>query len=114
MFGKLFKNRALNTGNASRTPGPTILLIKGPSMAPTLEDGEMVLMSPDGPAEDLSDGIWAFNYRGNLFVKRLTMVPDGSVKVSSDNKKHPIFTADPTSASFERLGRIIWAGRIVR
>ncbi len=44
------------------------------------------------------DAVYVFSYRGDLYIKRLQRLPDGTLNVISDNKKYPPFVIDDTDS----------------
>lgn len=61
----------------------------GDSMAPTLLDGDMVLIDTAEIQPRFGDQIWAISYGLVGMIKRLRPMPDGSVKILSDNDRVP-------------------------
>lgn len=62
-----------------------LVQVKGDSMYPTLRDGEWVIV--DVTIDDVhDDALYAVNYAGAVVVKRLQLMFDGSLNLSSDNK----------------------------
>ena len=61
----------------------------GDSMVPTLYDGDMVLIDTADLTIRFSDQIWAIAYGHTGMIKRLRPMPDGSVKILSDNDRVP-------------------------
>lgn len=61
----------------------------GDSMAPTLLDGDMVLIDTAEVQPRFSDQIWAIAFGVTGMIKRLRPMPDGSVKILSDNDRVP-------------------------
>jgi phage repressor protein C with HTH and peptisase S24 domain len=88
-----------------------VIQVAGDSMAPTLDDGDDILVDRGDAAASLRDGIYVLRLDGALNVKRL--IVDRArrrVSVKSDN---PAYTSWPT-LDLERLdviGRVVWAGR---
>jgi phage repressor protein C with HTH and peptisase S24 domain len=60
----------------------------GDSMMPTIHDRDVVIIDKSQNRFDvtLGDKIWAIIYGGVGMIKRLRPLPDGSVKISSDNQ----------------------------
>ncbi len=62
-----------------------IIFVDGPSMEPTLEDGELVLV--DRRCDRFNnDAVYAIQYDGKLRIKRVQLKLDGTVIVKSDNQ----------------------------
>jgi phage repressor protein C with HTH and peptisase S24 domain len=91
----------------------TMIRVEGDSMAPTLGDGDdiLVAMPTDGPARR-RDGIHVLRMDDALIVKRLAFRPDGRLSVTSDNALYPSYD-DVAPESVSIVGRVIWAGRRV-
>ncbi|ARC91250.1 hypothetical protein B6A42_02525 [Vibrio coralliilyticus] len=62
-----------------------MLYMQGDSMAPTLQDGSLIAI--ESIDNFINDGIYVFNWEGELFIKRLQRIKDG-VRVMSDNVKY--------------------------
>ena len=62
-----------------------MLYMQGDSMAPTLQDGSLIAI--ESVDNFINDGIYVFNWEGELFIKRLQRIKDG-VRVISDNGKY--------------------------
>ena len=61
----------------------------GDSMFPTIWDSDLLLIDTSEKSVRLSDKIWAIAYGHAGMVKRLRPMPDGSVKILSDNPSVP-------------------------
>lgn len=66
---------------------------RGNSMSPTIEDGEPVLIDRRQQTPRDADLIWAFAWGEVGAIKRLRPMPDGSVKILSDNPAVPVDVA---------------------
>lgn len=62
---------------------------RGNSMAPTIGDGEPVLIDRRQQTPRDADLIWAFSWGDIGAIKRLRPMPDGTVKILSDNPAVP-------------------------
>ncbi len=62
---------------------------RGNSMAPTIEDGEPVLIDRMQQSPRDADLIWAFAWGDIGAIKRLRPMPDGHVRILSDNPAVP-------------------------
>ena len=60
----------------------------GDSMMPTIHDRDVVIIdrSQKSLADNMGDKVWAIVFGGVGMIKRLRPLPDGSVKISSDNQ----------------------------
>ncbi len=99
--------RAKLNSNVSRL---SLVTVKGDSMSPTLEDGDMIFV--DHSSTDFRDGIYVFQMEGDLLVKRLQKLPGSLLSVISDNPKFSPFTLDlnDVSMDFNIIGR--YRGRL--
>ena len=77
--------------------------VRGDSMEPTLFDNDIILY--DNFGYDGTDGIYAINYRGASFVKRLQRAKD-FVRIISDNKKYDEMTENGESEDFRVIGKV--------
>ena len=77
--------------------------VRGDSMEPTLFDNDIILY--DNFGYDGTDGIYAINYRGCAFVKRLQRDKD-FVHIFSDNPKYKEMTESEESQNFRVIGKI--------
>jgi phage repressor protein C with HTH and peptisase S24 domain len=91
----------------------SIIRVEGDSMAPTLNDGDDILISRRDAGEPLRDGIYVLRVEESLLVKRLAVHPMGKhVTVQSDNPAYPDWP-DCGMDEVQCIGRVIWAGRKV-
>ena len=89
----------------------SIIGVTGDSMAPTLNDGDDVLVDQSEAGRRVRDGIYVLRRDETLMVKRLAMAPtSGTVTISSDNAAYPTWRDCPI-ATVAVLGRVIWVGR---
>lgn len=92
------------------------LTVKGDSMQPSLDDGDLVLIRTD--VESIKSGaIYAIRIDNSLLVKRLRLKANGNVEVVSDN---PSYSTDELKAAEIRqmirdggtpakiIGRVVW------
>lgn len=77
--------------------------VRGDSMEPTLFDNDIILY--DNFGYDGTDGIYAINYRGCAFVKRLQRDKD-CVLIISDNPKYKEMTEGDESQDFRVIGKV--------
>lgn len=89
----------------------SFIRVEGDSMAPTLMDGDDILVDRAEASLPLRDGIYVLRRDGALSVKRLGLNPaTGLITIASDNPAHPTWhDCDP--ASIDVIGRVVWAGR---
>ncbi len=91
----------------------SIIRVAGESMAPTLNDGDDIMVDRSDGAGRLRDGIYVLRMDDALMVKRLALTPRrGRISIRSDNALYPGFE-DIDPADVVIVGRVIWAGRRV-
>lgn len=87
-----------------------LITVRGDSMAPTLIDGDTVLVDRSQRAIR-RDGIFVIRHDGLLLVKRLQIDPGrGKVIVSCDNRDYPPL-APVDAKHIDVAGQVIWVGR---
>ncbi|GLV21970.1 hypothetical protein TomMM35A_18230 [Sphingobium sp. TomMM35A] len=77
----------------------------GDSMMPTILDADIVIVDTSQREVRLADKIWAAAYGQTGIIKRLRPMPDGSVKILSDNPNVPPETAYDGELSV--VGRVV-------
>lgn len=77
--------------------------VRGDSMEPTLFDDDIILF--DNFGYDGTDGIYAINYKGAAFVKRLQR-DKAFVRIISDNNKYSEMTESSESQDFRVIGKV--------
>jgi hypothetical protein len=90
------------------------MYVEGDSMEPTLLNGEMILIDTNAQVrKHLRDQVYVVRSNGNIFVKRIQISFDKTIKLISDNPRHLPETIDLSDQSqdFEVLGRVLWTGR---
>jgi phage repressor protein C with HTH and peptisase S24 domain len=89
----------------------SIISVTGDSMAPTLGNGDDVLV--DTGDRRIRDGVYVLRRDDDLIVKRLSVSPaSGYLTVASDNPTYPTWTDVPPE-TIVVIGRVVWAGRVV-
>ena len=89
----------------------SIIRVAGDSMAPTLVDGDDILVDRGDGAARLRDGIYVLRLEGALVVKRLALNPAArTLSIRSDNPAYPGWP-DCDPAAVDVVGRVVWAGR---
>lgn len=81
----------------------------GDSMMPTIHSNDVVIIDTSVRRITMGDQIWACNYAGLGMIKRLRPMPDGGVKILSDNPSVPVETAYDGELSL--VGRIVGVAR---
>lgn len=90
-----------------------LIYVRGDSMEPALESGQVVMVDTSAAHEAMRDGIYVIQIDGSVLIKRLQRLPGNKIKVMSDNQIYPSFEADLNSGDITIIGRVIWhAGRI--
>jgi len=91
----------------------SLIRVDGESMAPTLNDGDDIMVDRSDAADRLRDGIYVLRMDDVLMVKRVALAPGrGRFSVRSDNPLYPTWE-DIDPALVTLVGRVIWAGRRV-
>ena len=86
------------------------LQVQGDGMAPTLLDGDHLLVDT-ADRQPLRDGIYAIESESQVVVKRLSVNPASQqVAILSDNASYPSFP-DCDPAQLRVIGRVVWLGR---
>ncbi|MDX2210377.1 MAG: S24 family peptidase [Sphingopyxis sp.] len=92
----------------------SIIAVEGDSMAPTLNDGDDILVDGADAAARLRDGIYVLRMDDALMVKRVARLPvAGRIAVLSDNRDYPSWP-DLAADAVSLVGRVVWTGRRVR
>ncbi|WP_232769068.1 helix-turn-helix domain-containing protein [Colwellia sp. Bg11-28] len=89
-----------------------LMLVDGDSMYPTLKNGAMIMVNKH--FNGLSDGIYVMRHEQNLLVKRLQMLPNGIIKVKSDNTLYEPWEINKENldgTDIEIIGRVVWSGQ---
>ena len=89
----------------------SIIHVQGESMAPTLCDGDEIMIDHDDGASRIRDGIYVLRLDDGLMVKRVVIGPlRGQLSVGSDNPAYPQWKdVDPNAIAM--IGRVVWYGR---
>jgi phage repressor protein C with HTH and peptisase S24 domain len=91
----------------------SLIRVQGDSMAPTLSDGDDILVDESDSAERLRDGIYVLRRDDSLMVKRIALSPAGKlVTIKSDNPAYPEWR-DCELGGLQIIGRVVWAGHKV-
>ena len=105
-----FDARWLRKHGALDRAAVSIIRVHGDSMAPTLSDGDEILVNRADAAGRLRDGIYVLRADDALLVKRVAIEPGGrTVAIRSDNEAYPPWRGD--RGRIDVVGRVIWVGR---
>lgn len=89
----------------------SIIRVAGDSMAPTLGDGDEILVDRGDAAPRLRDGIYVLRIDAALVVKRLALNPAArTLSIRSDNPAYPGWP-DCAPDAIDIVGRVVWTGR---
>lgn len=89
----------------------SIIEVQGDSMAPTLSDGDEILVDRGDSGRRVRDGIYVLRRNDTLMVKRLAVAPSGkSVEIRSDNPAYPSWPHCDLK-TLDVVGRVVWCGR---
>jgi phage repressor protein C with HTH and peptisase S24 domain len=77
----------------------------GDSMEPTIKDSDLLLIDTSEDTIRVSDKFWAIAFGYSGMVKRLRPMPDGSVRILSDNPNVPDEVAH--DGELHLLGRVV-------
>lgn len=90
-----------------------IVFVKGESMLPTIDDGDKVLV--DTSKQRIIDmKIYAIVVGGDLKIKRLKRLFDGSIEIISDNQAHGTETITPEMHDYLYIiGQVVEISRVV-
>lgn len=107
-FDRAYFRRALNID-----PRFAVMVeVQGDSMYPTLAPNDPVMVNIAQP-QSIVDGVWVVRINETTLVKRIQQLPDGLLRVISDNPAYEAFTFDmkEEQPDFALIGRVVWAPR---
>jgi len=93
-----------------RPEAASMIRVRGDSMAPTLEDGDEILVDRDRRRVEARGGVFVIRLGGELMVKRLRPAV-GGVELISDNPEWE--TRLVPAATLDVIGRVAWLGRAI-
>ena len=79
----------------------------GDSMAPTIEDGDFLLVDT-GIDSIRSDSIYVARVNDCIYVKRFQVTPRGSLLMLSDNPRYKEFEVDPERDQLCVIGKVVY------
>jgi len=108
-----FEERWLKKLTTASSDELNLIVVEGDSMAPTLADGDDILVDRSDSRARLRDGIYVLRVEDALLVKRLAFHPiTRRVTVQSDNPTYADWPdCDPNE--IEVIGRVVWSARRV-
>ena len=77
-----------NISSAIR-PGYQLITARGDSMEPTFADGDILVIDTLEKNMDRRDGCWCFFYEGQLYAKRIQIMPSGLMAISDNHLYQP-------------------------
>lgn len=88
-----------------------LISVKGDSMAPTLSDGDIILVDTTDRHFE-TNAIYVLQLEGSLLVKRIQRKIDGTVVIKSDNLAYePEVVRGDLLDQLKVVGRVVWYGR---
>jgi hypothetical protein len=88
----------------------SLIRVDGDSMAPTLNNGDDIMVDSSAASGALRDGVHVIRMDDVLMVKRLAKGPEGRLSVLSDNPAYPDWP-DVDGSTVAVIGRVVWTGR---
>ncbi len=85
-----------------------LIYVRGDSMEPDLQDGEIVMVDTSVADRVPRDGIYVVQIDHQVAVKRLQRLPGDQVKVMSSNRAYEPFTAHLGDGELKVIGKVIW------
>jgi len=108
-----FEERWLKKLTTASKDELSLIVVEGDSMAPTLADGDDILVDRSDAKARLRDGIYVLRVDDALLVKRLALHPiTRRITVQSDNPAYADWP-DCDPKEIDVIGRVIWNARRV-
>lgn len=105
-LGTLGLDPALLARLSARPRDLSLIRAAGESMAPTILDGDELLVDRGDRRVRSAGAVFVVRHDGALLVKRVSRI-DGRFRVRSDNLAHGEFWAD----TLDVIGRVVWLSR---
>ncbi|MGL4442990.1 MAG: S24 family peptidase [Alsobacter sp.] len=106
---QVFRDQFLQRVTRARLGDLSVIMVGGDSMAPTLADGDSILVDRS-VNRVVRDGVYVLRYDDELLVKRCWRnLETGKVVVSSDNPLYKPFEVSE-ARSLDVIGRVVWVG----
>lgn len=96
----------------TNTKRVAMIAVTGDSMAPTLQNGNMVIVDTAISVID-AEAIYVVRFGTADFIKRFQRLPSGKLLMISDNSFYKEIEIDPVTDQFKVLGRAVyvWQGQ---
>lgn len=85
-----------------------LITVKNDSMLPTLCSGDLAMIDFTANAPK-NEQVYLLRFDDVLCIKRVQIMPDDTIKITSDNKLYDPFTAKQSDVKI--LGKAVWFGR---
>lgn len=106
-----FRSEWVRTELGTSPKNLVLISAVGDSMEPTLRAHDLLLIDRSVLSVK-QDAIYAFAVDGELRVKRIQRLFDGSLIIKSDNPEYATETLTPIQAeTINIIGRVVWSGR---
>jgi len=80
--------------------------IKGDSMEPKLNSGDLVIVDKGAVEASFQEGVWLLRVGSMIMIKRVHMPKPNELRAVSDNALYPPITLEPNS-DYELIGRVV-------
>lgn len=91
-----------------------MIFAQGDSMLPTISSGDSLII--DTSRKEIYDGkVYCVRIEGQLYAKRLQIIPPKCINVLSDNTQYESFKIDfskEVGFDFQVIGEVRWSGRV--
>ncbi len=89
-----------------------VWLVQGDAMAPTLLEGDLVLIDQEQRRPRL-EGIYVLETGGMVLLRRLQAQAGGTLQVLSDNPHYPSLkmSREELETEYRIVGRVVWSGK---
>jgi hypothetical protein len=86
----------------------SLIRVEGDSMAPTLSDGDEILVDGGDGASRLRDGIYVLRIEDALVVKRLALGPAAGLGAQRQRGLSRLARLRPFATRIDLVGRVVW------
>lgn len=110
--GLVFKLSWLKTRTTSSPDRLRIMPVKGASMSPTFEDGDVVLVD-EGNTTLTPDRVYVIRKGDEIYVKRFRKTPDAMLFMGDNRERsyEDVRVLPDEDDGFSVIGRVLWAGK---